>query len=116
MLLATGTILRDRYRIDDLLGQGGMGAVYRAWDMNLKMSMAVKVSYATSEEAQRQFEREAGILARLSHPNLPRVTDYFFIPGQGQGQGQGQVLVMDFVGGEDLQALLRRSGQLRRRR
>ena len=62
------------------------------------------MNYATSQEAQRQFEREAGILARLSHPNLPRVTDYFFIPEQGQ------VLVMDFVEGEDLQALLNRLG------
>ena len=83
MLLVTGTVLRGRYRIDALLGQGGMGAVHRAWDMNLKMPVAVKVNYATSQEAQRQFEREAGMLARLSHPNLPRVTDYFFMKSSG---------------------------------
>jgi serine/threonine protein kinase len=106
MSLSLGQVLNSRYRIDALLGKGGMGAVYRAWDMNLKMPVAVKVNFDASEEAQRQFEREAGILARLSHPNLPRVTDYFFIPDQGQ------YLVMDFVEGEDLQAMLDRLGIL----
>ncbi len=83
-----------------------MGAVYRAWDINLKMPVAVKANFETSPEAQRQFEREASILARLSHPNLPRVTDYFSIPNRGQ------YLVMDFVEGEDLQAMLNRLGML----
>ena len=106
MPLSIGQVLNNRYRIDALLGQGGMGAVYRAWDMNLQMPVAVKVNFAASPESLRQFEREAGMLARLSHPNLPRVTDYFFVPGQGQ------FLVMDFVEGEDLQAMLDRLGAL----
>lgn len=106
MPLSTGQVLNNRYRIDALLGKGGMGAVYRAWDSNLKMPVAVKVNFDASQEAQRQFEREAGILARLSHLNLPRVTDYFFTPDQGQ------FLVMDFVEGEDLQAMLDRLGAL----
>ena len=103
MPLSTGQVLHNnRYRIDALLGQGGMGAVYRAWDTSLDMPVAIKENLDASSAAQRQFSREARILARLSHPSLPRVTDHFFIPGQGQ------YLVMDFVEGEDLQAMLDR--------
>lgn len=107
MSLSIGQILQsNRYRIDALLGQGGMGAVYRAWDMSLNIPVAVKENLDASPEAQKQFGREAHILARLFHLNLPRVTDYFFIPGKGQ------YLVMDFVEGEDLQAMLNRLGAL----
>ncbi|MEW5872351.1 MAG: protein kinase [Chloroflexota bacterium] len=104
MPLDTGKILKDRYRIVKLLGQGGFGAVYRAWDMNLDRPCALKENLETSEVAQRQFEREAKILANLSHPGLPHVSDHFFIPGQGQ------YLVMDYIEGEDLQQLLDRAG------
>jgi serine/threonine-protein kinase len=104
MALLPGQILNNRYRIDELLGQGGMGAVYRAWDMNLDMTVAIKENLDTSPEAQKQFQREAHIVAHLSHPNLPRVSDHFFIPGQGQ------YLVMDFVEGEDLEQMLTRTG------
>jgi serine/threonine protein kinase len=106
MSLTVGQVLNNRYRIEALLGQGGMGAVYRALDFNLNLTVAVKENLDASPEAQKQFGREAGILARLSHPNLPRVTDHFFIPGQGQ------YLVMDFVEGEDLQTMLKRLGVL----
>jgi len=95
-------IHHDRYRIEALLGQGGMGAVYKAYDSSLHMDVAIKENFETTFEAQRQFEREANILAHLSHPNLPRVTDYFFIPNQGQ------YLVMDYVAGEDLQSMTHR--------
>ncbi len=83
-----------------------MGAVYRAWDITLDVPAAIKENLDASAGAQKQFSREANILARLSHPNLPRVTDYFFIPDQGQ------YLVMDFVDGEDLQSMLDRLGKL----
>lgn len=106
MALTIGQIIHDRYRIAGLLGQGGMGAVYRAWHLTLKIPVAIKENLDTSNDAQRQFEREAQILARLSHPNLPRVTDYFFLPNHGQ------YLVMDFVEGEDLESKVQREGPL----
>src|SRR5512137_1688048 len=82
MSLTLGLTLHNRYRIDALLGQGGMGAVYRAWDLNLDIAVVVKENLGRSPEAQKQFAREAGLLAGLRHPNLPRVTDHFFLPGQ----------------------------------
>lgn len=106
MPLQAGQMLSNRYRIVKLLGQGGFGAVYRAWDVNLSRPCAVKENLETTPEAQRQFLREATVLANLSHPNLPRVTDHFSIPEQGQ------YLVMDFVEGEDLATKLARDGIL----
>jgi hypothetical protein len=98
--LPSGTILQGRYRIEGLLGKGGFGAVYRTWDLSLSRLCAVKENLDVSPEAQRQFAREATVLAGLNHPNLPRVTDHFIIPGQGQ------YLVMDFVEGEDVTGLV----------
>jgi serine/threonine protein kinase len=106
MTLPIGRLLQNRYRIVKMLAQGGMGAVYRAWDMTLNRPCAVKENLDTSAEAQRQFQREATMLANLSHPNLPGVTDYFFLPGQGQ------YLVMDFVEGENLDEMLSRRGRI----
>ena len=107
MALTAGQIVNGRYRIIDLLGQGGFGAVYRAWDASLNIECALKENLDTSSAAQRQFTREASLLASLRHPNLPRVTDYFFLADQGQ------YLVMDFIEGQDLQEKLdRRSGAL----
>ena len=100
----TGHVLNNRYRIVSLLGQGGMGAVYRAWDINLNKPVAIKENLDTSTKAQEQFIREAQILARLSHPHLTRVTDYFFIPDQGQ------YLVMDYIEGKDLGTMLDKRG------
>ena len=104
MPLITGQTLHNRYRIARLLGQGGFGAVYKAWDITLNRPCAVKESLEVSPEGQRQFLREAQILANLSHPNLPRVTDFFAVPGAGQ------YLVMDFVEGQDLEELLAQAG------
>jgi len=106
MALQTGQVFNNRYRIVKLLGQGGFGAVYRAWDSNLNKPCALKENLDVSPEAQRQFTREATVLANLSHPNLPRVTDHFILPGQGQ------YLVMDFVEGDDLASVLRQRGPL----
>jgi peptide/nickel transport system substrate-binding protein len=98
-------ILIGRYRLEKELGRGGFGAVYSAWDTNLNLRCAVKENLEVTPEAQRQFSREATILASLTHPNLPRVTDHFTIPDQGQ------YLVMDFVEGEDLLSLVSRQGK-----
>lgn len=102
MTLENGYLLKKRYRILDILGQGGMGAVYRAVDENLDVVVAVKENSFLTEEYARQFQREAKILASLRHPNLPRVFDYFVI------DQQGQYLVMDFIEGEDLRQWMAR--------
>jgi formylglycine-generating enzyme required for sulfatase activity/predicted Ser/Thr protein kinase len=101
--LSPGQVLNNRYRVVKLLGQGGFGAVYRAWDVNLETARAMKENLDTSPEAQRQFKREAQILDKLSHANLPKVIDHFIIPGQGQ------YLVMEFVEGQDLKVMLERA-------
>jgi formylglycine-generating enzyme required for sulfatase activity len=100
MALNIGAILQNRYRIVKLITQGGFGTLYKAWDTTLGRSCALKENLDSSPVAQRQFLREAKILANLVHPNLPRVTDYFSIPGQGQ------YLIMDYIEGQDLQEML----------
>jgi serine/threonine protein kinase len=97
MLLQTGTVLRGRYRIEGQLGKGGMGTVYLAFDQALNLRVAVKENLNLSPQSERQFRREAELLASLRHPNLPRVTDHFILEEQ-------QYLVMDYIGGEDLQS------------
>jgi len=105
MTLSTGEVLNNRYRIVKLLRQGGYGAVYRVWDLNMECPRALKENLDVSLEAQQQFKREAKFLGDLVHPNLPRVTDHFILPDQGQ------YLVMDFVEGKDLQEMLDESGE-----
>ena len=80
MPLRPGEVLRKRYEIKRVLGQGGMGAVYEAKDLNLRVDVAVKENLFTTEEYARQFHNEATILASLRHPNLPRVIDHFVMP------------------------------------
>jgi serine/threonine protein kinase len=106
MTLERGTLLHERYRIVDILGQGGMGSVYRAVDENLGVDVAVKENLFTTEEYSRQFRLEAVILAGLRHPNLPRVSDHFAVGDQGQ------YLVMDFIEGEDLRQRMERLGTI----
>jgi len=106
MTLERGTLLHKRYRIVEILGQGGMGSVYRAVDENLGVDVAVKENLFTSDEYSRQFRLEAVILAGLRHPNLPRVSDHFAVGDQGQ------YLVMDFIEGEDLRQRMERLGTI----
>ena len=106
MTLERGNLLHKRYRIVEILGQGGMGSVYRAVDENLGVDVAVKENLFTTDEYARQFRLEAVILANLRHPNLPRVTDHFVIGDQGQ------YLVMDYIEGEDLRQRMERVGNI----
>jgi len=106
MTLERGTLLHKRYRIVEILGQGGMGSVYRAVDENLGVDVAVKENLFTSDEYSRQFRLEAVILAGMRHPNLPRVSDHFAVGDQGQ------YLVMDFIEGEDLRQRMERMGTI----
>ncbi len=105
MPLNPGQVLNKRYRIIRQLGQGGFATIYRAEDLSLKSICALKENLDYWDESQRQFEREAQILAGLHHPNLPHVFDYFIQPAQGQ------YLVMDYVEGYDLQDVLDRISQ-----
>jgi len=106
MSLNQGQLLRERYRIIEALGHGGMGSLFRAVDENLGLEVAVKENLFTIDDYARQFRREATILASLRHPNLPRVSDHFSI------DDQGQYLIMDYIEGEDLQERLERIGPI----
>jgi Tol biopolymer transport system component len=103
MELNPGQLLKDRYFIEKQLGKGGMGAVYLATDTAVDRKVAVKANLNLSPESQRQFTREARMLAGLRHPNLPLVSDHFVIEDT-------QYLVMDFVPGGNLLSLLREEG------
>ncbi len=105
MTLERGTLLHGRYRIIEILGQGGMGAIYRAVDERLGVDVAVKENFFTTEEYARQFRLEAVILASLRHPNLPRVSDHFV-------EKDGQYLIMDYIEGEDLRQRMERLGSI----
>lgn len=78
-----------------------MGTVYLAYDQTLQLKVAVKENLNPDPDSAEQFKREARMLASLRHPNLPRVTDHFIL-------GDTQYLVMDFIEGQDLQAVLAR--------
>jgi serine/threonine protein kinase len=99
----SGVLREGRYRLRSKLGQGGMGSVYLAEDTLLPGRLvAVKENADSSADAQAQFKREALLLARLRHPNLPQVMDYF-IEADGK-----QYLVMDYVPGDNLLELMRK--------
>lgn len=92
------------YRIDSLVGEGGMGVVFRAHDLNLDREVAIKVLQApefAAADFSTRFQREARILAKLVHPNILSVFQY------GQSEGLAY-LVMPFIDGESLAGKLRR--------
>jgi serine/threonine-protein kinase len=99
-------LLNNRYEILSVIGRGGMGCVYKAAD-RLRAGKAVAVKELRTDrlspekvrEALAQFQTEARILARLTHPNLPRVFDYFSLPGRS-------CLVMEYIAGRTLEEIL----------
>jgi serine/threonine-protein kinase len=98
-------VLGDRYRILARLGTGGMGAVYRAEHLTLKRDVAVKVllpEMGNKEEFVRRFQREAESASRLAHINIISVTDF------GRTPDGLLFLVMEYLDGEALSALIRR--------
>ncbi len=105
--LRSGDVLRDRYRIINIIGQGGSGSIYLAEDLRLsgRQCALKEVEHDRSlpedllNEARDQFLREATVLARLDHPNLPKVSDFFSIE-------ERDYLIMDYVPGKDLRTLM----------
>jgi eukaryotic-like serine/threonine-protein kinase len=105
--LKAGEVLRSRYKIKRIIGQGGVGSIYLADDLRLQgRQCALKevehdrsFGREISRQAREQFLREATVLARLDHPNLPKVSDYFSV-------GERDYLVMDYVPGKDLRSLM----------
>ena len=103
-----GTVLADRYRIVSLVGRGGMGEVYRAIDLKLKQSVALKfLPEAASRHPQllARFHSEVRLGRQISHPNVCRVYDI------GETDGVAYIS-MEYIDGEDLASLLRRIGRL----
>jgi eukaryotic-like serine/threonine-protein kinase len=111
-LLHLGEVLRDRYKITAYVGQGGMGSIYQAEDLRLEgrqcaikeVQNDISLAAEAQQQARDQFYREASILARLDHPNLPKVSDFFSI-------GDHDYLVMDFVPGRDLKEIMNEAKQ-----
>ena len=104
-----GTVLDGRYRIESLLGEGGMGAVYSATDLRLEKRVAVKVmarEFSANPEVLARFHREAQVTSGLGHPNIVQVFDSSTTP-----TGE-PFLVMEFLEGEDLEHRLRREVRL----
>jgi serine/threonine-protein kinase len=105
--LKPGDILKERYRISRFISRGGMGSIYQAEDLRLEgRQCAIKevrldpsLPQDTKKQTRDQFQREANVLARLDHPNLPKVSDIFT-------EGRSDFLVMDFVPGKDLRTLM----------
>src|SRR4029453_3609159 len=103
-----GTILGGRYRLGELLGQGGMATIYRALDTQLGRDVAIKLlrpEYLQDPDFSTRFRQEAQNAASLNHPNVVSVYDYGEDPS-------GPYIVMEFVDGEDLATILRRTGSL----
>ena len=133
MTVQIGETLKGRYRVEGPLGEGGMGAVYRAFDILQEQSCAIKefqlgklssddathfheegdktrlrekdLPVNIREKAAEQFLQEARLLLKLEHPNLPKVTDYF-------EAGGNYYLVMFLVEGHDLDSLMEERGKV----
>lgn len=106
--LKANTVLQNRYRITGILGVGGMGSVYQARDLrfpNVTRLVAVKEMLNVStdpsmrEMTLRVFEREANVLASLSHPSVPEIYDYFDVNDRAY-------LVMEYIKGKDLEDII----------
>lgn len=113
--IETGQVLRDRYIIRKIIGRGGMGSIFLAEDNRLPGRLCALKQVRHDQDipdnlraqTREQFYREASVLARLDHPNLPKVSDYFSL-------SDCDYLVMDFIPGEDLKVLMdqnRRQGR-----
>jgi len=98
-----GTLIGDKYRVLNVVGRGGMGVVYRAWQRDMRRLVALKIANSQSmdEAGTRRFLREVRVVAGLAHPNTVRVFDYGQLP-------DGRLFfTMEFLEGQSLSRLLR---------
>src|SRR3982751_2867231 len=102
-MIETGTLLQDRFLIEEPLGRGGMGTVYIATDQKFGSRVAIKERAYEDPELASAFEREARLLNSLHHPILPHVSDYFV-------ENEGHFLVMEYIEGEDLSEIIKQQG------
>ena len=103
-----GTLLNDRFRLEDKIASGGMSTVYRAWDPTLERWVAIKLMHRDISEEPDQlerFRREARAVARLSHPHVVTVIDF------GEDDGTPYI-VLEYVEGETLKERIKRMGRL----
>jgi serine/threonine-protein kinase len=106
--VVTPELIAGRYRIEGLIGRGGMGAVYRARDTELDEVVALKVlsnELGTSADSIERFKREVKLARRVTHPNVARTFDI------GEHAGT-RFLTMEFIDGESLSDLMHAKGQL----
>jgi serine/threonine protein kinase len=105
---APGTIIGDRYEILEILGQGGMGAVYKARDNELDRLVALKIirpELTTNPEILKRFKQELILARQVTHRNVIRIFDL--------GQADGfKFITMEYLEGQDLRAVLRDNGKL----
>ncbi len=101
-----GELLAERYLLLELIGRGGMGVVYRAWDRTTKRDVAVKLWPEARPDRPDRFEREARITAGLSSPHIVRVFDF------GQSAQGARYIVMELIEGRPLRALLDEEGAI----
>src|ERR1044072_6575655 len=104
-----GQLLADKYRVEDLISQGGMGTVYRGTHILMDKTVAIKVlnpSLAAAEKIVARFSREPRAASRISHPNALSVTDF------GEDESGHVFLVMEFLSGMTLKHVIREEGPL----
>jgi serine/threonine-protein kinase len=105
-----GSVIADRYKLLSLLGEGGMGAVYKAEHVRMGKALALKLlrsDFAREPSAVDRFADEAQIVSRLSHPHTIAVFDFGEI-----GVAAGLYLAMEYVPGKDLASVLRTGGPI----
>ena len=102
-----GRLLNNRYQLLERIGSGGMADVFRARDLMLERTVAIKVlheTYSDDQSLQDRFKQEARAAANLSHPNIVTVHDFGFDNGQ-------LFIVMEYIPGKDLKTILRQRGR-----
>lgn len=110
--METGRVLADRYELGEMLGQGGMGAVYAGIDRRLSRAVAIKLlrEGTADAEALQRFRREAHAAAALGNPHIVHVSDF------QENPGEPAFIVMEKIAGTSLRGVISRDGKLRPQR